>query len=62
MSHVSLGSNIEARYWMQVPGVTRFQLEAATQAVGTQVEMVMDYLSIPDRRVVRERLIVAHLR
>ena len=58
MTDVSLASNFEARYWMQALGVTRIQLEGAVKVVGTQVELVMDYLSVPERRSVEERLIV----
>jgi hypothetical protein len=58
MTDVSLTSNFEARYWMQALGVTRRQLEQAVSAVGTQVDLVMRHLSVPERRQVNELLIV----
>lgn len=55
LTDVSLASNFEVRYWMQALGVTRFQLEQAVLAVGTRVEAIMDYLSVPERRRLDER-------
>jgi hypothetical protein len=52
MTEVSLASNFEARYWMQALGVTRRQLDDAVGVVGTQVEAVMGYLRVPERRLV----------
>lgn len=50
LTHVSLATNFDTRYWMQTLGVTRAQLEQAVLNVGTQVAEVMDFLSVPDRR------------
>ena len=58
MTDVSLESNFEVRYWMQALGVTRFQLLQAVAAAGTRVEAVIDYLSVPERRICAERMIV----
>jgi hypothetical protein len=57
MNNISLASNFEARYWMQALGVTRGQLQEAVQAVGTQVELVMEYLNVPERRGMETRSI-----
>ena len=57
MNNISLSSNFEARYWMQALGVTRWQLDEAVRAVGTHVESVMDYLSVPERRGMEKRSI-----
>lgn len=51
MTDVSLSSNLDVRYWMQALEVTRAQLEDAVDAVGTQVEAVMAYLRVPERRL-----------
>ena len=59
MSDVSLSSNFETRYWMQVLGVPRHQLEHAVRMVGTRVEAVMDILSVPERRLAQESVYVA---
>ena len=58
LTDVSLDSNFETRYWMQVLGVTRYQLQQAVEAVGTRVDFVMDYLSVPERRMRDEQMIV----
>ena len=50
MTAISLATNLDARYWMQVLGVSRMQLADAVQAVGTEVEKVAEYLQLPDRR------------
>ncbi len=55
-NNISLATNFEARYWMQALGVTRYRLEEVVAAVGSRVELVMDYLSVPERRVVNELL------
>jgi len=50
MTAISMATNLDARYWMQVLGVSRMQLTDAVQAVGTEVEKVAEYLRLPDRR------------
>ena len=53
MTDISLATNLDARYWMQVLGVSRMQLADAVQAVGTRVENVAEYLQLPGRRPVQ---------
>jgi hypothetical protein len=50
LTDIILATNLDARYWMQVLGVSRMQLADAVQAVGTQVEKVAEYLQLPERR------------
>ena len=50
MTVISLATNLDARYWMQVLGVSRMQLTDAVQAVGTEVAKVAEYLRLPERR------------
>ncbi len=50
MNAISLATNLDARYWMQVLGVSRMQLADAVQAVGTEVEEVAKYLQLLERR------------
>jgi hypothetical protein len=50
MTVVSLATNLDARYWMQVLGVSRMQLTDAVQAVGADVDKITEYLRLPERR------------
>jgi len=43
-SRISLGEEHEVRYWTQALGVTREQLAAAVQAVGSSADRVRAHL------------------